>query len=60
MKLPFDPLFWKDKGKVIAFAIKMAKGSVPMTVLWNGQNYNIIHTENEERLLRGRPVIYRT
>ena len=48
---------YTNKEQVIAWAVRLGKG---MTVCWNGQNYNIIHTCREPALLKGRPVVYRT
>ena len=48
---------WTDKAAVIALAKRLGRGQ---TVVWNGRNFNILHTSEEARLLRGRLVVFRT
>ena len=48
---------WTKKYQVIAYARSLGTG---LSVVWNGLNYQIIHTANEKRLLNGRVVVCRT
>lgn len=63
---PLNPmtLDYSDLGMVKKLADQMAVGSTVggfTVILRQGMaTYNIIHTENEVRLLRGALVVYRT
>jgi hypothetical protein len=62
MRIPkdfFSVALWKDKAKVIAMVEKLGKGQ--SVVKYPGRdNYNITHTENENRLPKGVEIIHRT
>ena len=57
MKVAMPRIDWTNLEQVWIFAKRLGKGQ---TVVWNGTNFQIMHTVNEGHGLKGRIVVART